>query len=513
MHNAHAVDMDVYGAFQLCAIGVLTAPPTVRLSKTYWNQVQGRNVIFIWTGLILAGRLFPSFDKRVANTDKGLLSLTVEFYRTTSSPCKGLAPGDKFPYGMDNACGLICSVSDGPRSSMRQGSANNIYVIPIPRKITFGMGTLFAAACCVPALLSLVSIYNKIVQTNKKKQHQDHGKDEIAEDDPERIDRTNKLIRGLLSVVEIPVFSGAVLALVILGELNFWDTQVYFMTERIAAIGQWAPIAGTGLAVVGALLLRVAEILQPGQQQMEEESAGIFLDDDKRRPTIEIDHVEEEAATVEARYSSGDDAIHQETVALPEQACTKPDTAHVEEAITSSSSETDPREYLNHTDTLASTRSRRDAGRSRFAALVAKATRNPALTRDELSFQAAKKVMPEIPGEINRNPFLREQSEHFGQHRSSFGNSNAPSIYEGSDLSHSRDASPFRSPRSVSTLPTPSSATSPTGLTFAEGSSAGRPSYLQRDRTSSEPFGSANTSPVRRTQTLQVPSPSRSRFQ
>lgn len=63
---------------------------------------------------------------------------------------------------------------------------------------------------------------------------------------PERIDRTNKIIRGLLRVIEIPVFGSVVLALVILGELNFWSTPVNYMTERIAAIGQWAPIAGTG---------------------------------------------------------------------------------------------------------------------------------------------------------------------------------------------------------------------------------------------------------------------------
>ena len=55
MHTEGAVDMDIYGAFQLLAIGILTAPPSVRLSRTYWSQVQGRNVIFIWIILVLAG--------------------------------------------------------------------------------------------------------------------------------------------------------------------------------------------------------------------------------------------------------------------------------------------------------------------------------------------------------------------------------------------------------------------------------------------------------------------------
>jgi hypothetical protein len=49
-----AVDMDIYGAFQLCSIGILAAPVTVRLSQTYFYD-PGRNNIFLWIGLILAG--------------------------------------------------------------------------------------------------------------------------------------------------------------------------------------------------------------------------------------------------------------------------------------------------------------------------------------------------------------------------------------------------------------------------------------------------------------------------
>ena len=49
-----AVDMDIYGAFQLCSIGILAAPLTVTLSRTYFNA-PGRNTIFLWTGLLLTG--------------------------------------------------------------------------------------------------------------------------------------------------------------------------------------------------------------------------------------------------------------------------------------------------------------------------------------------------------------------------------------------------------------------------------------------------------------------------
>lgn len=49
-----AIDLDVFGAFQLCSIGILTAPVTVRISTTYFNN-PGRNVIFLWTAIVLAG--------------------------------------------------------------------------------------------------------------------------------------------------------------------------------------------------------------------------------------------------------------------------------------------------------------------------------------------------------------------------------------------------------------------------------------------------------------------------
>ena len=49
-----AVDMDIYGAFQLCSLGILAAPATVKNSKTYFLD-PGRNIIFLWTGLILSG--------------------------------------------------------------------------------------------------------------------------------------------------------------------------------------------------------------------------------------------------------------------------------------------------------------------------------------------------------------------------------------------------------------------------------------------------------------------------
>jgi hypothetical protein len=48
--------MDIYGAFQMCAIGILVAPVTVKLSRIYPRDY-GRNIVFLWTALILSGTL------------------------------------------------------------------------------------------------------------------------------------------------------------------------------------------------------------------------------------------------------------------------------------------------------------------------------------------------------------------------------------------------------------------------------------------------------------------------
>ncbi|KAK4128036.1 hypothetical protein N657DRAFT_606994 [Parathielavia appendiculata] len=254
LHVDGAVDMDIYGAFQLCAIGILTAPASVRLSKTYFN-LAGRNVMFIWTMLVVAG----------------LLALTVEFFRAHSSPCiddgsgHPLYHGSMFPYG-NTTCGLFCSVERGPSSPMRKGSADNIYVIPTPHVFTFGAATLVAAACCVPGILSMVSTWDKIVRTNWSKQFGDPDADQVIEGTNGAtvggMKDVNNVIRRLLSVVEIPVFGGAVLALIIIGERNFWSEPVQYQTEPPANIGQWNSILASVFAASGSLYMLVSAYLK-----------------------------------------------------------------------------------------------------------------------------------------------------------------------------------------------------------------------------------------------------------
>lgn len=220
--------MDVYGSFQLCAVGVLAGPVTVRLSRTYFNT-PGRNMIFLWTGIILAG----------------LLSLTVEFFRATPTTC----PTDEFTWDANDTsiCGLTCSTEDGPYSPLRGGSQNNIYVIKAPNILPFGAVTLLAAACCIPAILSLVSMWTKIQKVNWKRRFgggQDSPEDINATIDgtndatPAKMMNINEKLRFYLSMVEVPVFGTIVLLIIIFGERNFFSYRVSYNTEPIASVGK-----------------------------------------------------------------------------------------------------------------------------------------------------------------------------------------------------------------------------------------------------------------------------------
>lgn len=198
--------------------------------------------------LVSCGLLLLIFVRSLLMTKphpKGLLSLTVEFFRLKTSDCTHDDSGNpispdvgEFPYG--TMCGLTRSVDQGPFSPMRGGSANNIYVIPAPDKLAFSVVTLLAAACCIPAVLLLITVWNKILEINWKKGNgkRDKGK-QVGGQVGEPVESPNSATiakRG--KAVLVPLLGGAVLAIVIFGERNFFSSQVYYQTEPIAAIGR-----------------------------------------------------------------------------------------------------------------------------------------------------------------------------------------------------------------------------------------------------------------------------------
>jgi hypothetical protein len=184
----------------------------------------------------------------------GLISLTVEFYRTETVPCRNdesgtYVPPDvgRFPYGEDTTCGMTCSVEKGPFSPMRGGPNSNIYVIPAPQILDVGTATLLSAACCVQAILWLVSMLDKILDIKWKLQSGEaHGQGGQANDEPiegtngatkDSMKGVNARVKFFLNMAVVPVFGGILLAILIIGERNFFSPQIRYQNEPMASVG------------------------------------------------------------------------------------------------------------------------------------------------------------------------------------------------------------------------------------------------------------------------------------
>lgn len=98
---------------------------------------------------------------------------------------------------------------------------------------------LLAAGCCIPAILSMIATWAKIVETKWQSQRgqsvaTNPGATEGAQTSHKKFSET---VEFFLKWIEIPFFAGIVLAIVVVGEENFWSTQVYYQTEPMAAVG------------------------------------------------------------------------------------------------------------------------------------------------------------------------------------------------------------------------------------------------------------------------------------
>ncbi|KAL2831345.1 hypothetical protein BJY01DRAFT_254283 [Aspergillus pseudoustus] len=463
VHVDGAIDMDVYGAFQLCSIGILTAPLTARMSGTYFKDPR-RNIIFLWTGLVLSG----------------LLSITVELFRVkpitcthddNGNPLTGLV--SQFPYG--TTCDLRCSVKDGPFSPIRRGATNEIYVVPAPNKLTFGTATLLAAACCIPAIVSILYFWSLILQETWDARFK-----QSSETDPRdlpiegtngatvgKMQQINGLVRTVLSTVEAPVFAAAVLAILILGEKNFFSTPVDYGTEPMASIGQWAPIVGTGLAVIGSLY--------------------VFLtsdDENKSEPSCKCTCHETSESQNPACAEGGPSAPSTE--------------AHLETADVSVPDEA-------HTRLIRRLTPDHGSRRRITRVLVRLGTSLSIAAHDRLHDYEFKEGpaldFPEIPAEPQRNGALQQIREQYNRKRDSSGNSTLSRVGSNASMA-SYSISPCSSRQSTrSRSPSPFRASSPSRSTGVRNSSE-----LQNTAVSPSADDPLNR-PRRRTNTLEVPVP------
>ena len=128
---------------------------------------------------------------------------------------------------------------------MRGGAASNIYVIPAPTRLTFNTAFLMATACCLPALLSLAFTTFQILDENWKRRTGQTNDEQLIIGTNGATDRQmkgiNSVVRLFLSVIEVPLFGAAVIAILIIGEINFFSSQVRYQTEPFASVGMYKP--------------------------------------------------------------------------------------------------------------------------------------------------------------------------------------------------------------------------------------------------------------------------------
>jgi hypothetical protein len=89
--------------------------------------------------------------------------------------------------------------------------------------------------------LSLIFTWDKILEINWKRRRQDENPHEPVEGANVTVGELkgiNNVVRMFLSVVEIPVYGGAVIAILGIGEANFWSRQVSYQTEPMASVGK-----------------------------------------------------------------------------------------------------------------------------------------------------------------------------------------------------------------------------------------------------------------------------------
>ncbi|KAL9619207.1 MAG: hypothetical protein Q9160_006142 [Pyrenula sp. 1 TL-2023] len=333
---------------------------------------------------------------------------------------------------------------------MRGGSTNNIYVIPAPTKFNFGAATLLAAACCIPAILSLISMWNKIVENNWKLRFGRRDREEQIDEAIEgtngatirKMRQVNTSIKEFLEVIGIPLFGGAVLAILVVGERNLFSTQVIYQTEPIASIGQWAPIAGTGFAAIGSLYLLLTDPEAMKRKRGTESTKPVHHCDcaHHHHAGHQDDYQSDEAAGPRNDdFLEGEPADHTDMPEMQEiSTAATISHSHSHPHITSTHSATEKHHTsLNmllpgRAQTLPRHRQpegeTRDVGnRKRVASRLTKINHfftNAGDDRaNDAEFKQGKALdFPEIPGEQQRNPELYRIREQYNQPRDEEGN-------------------------------------------------------------------------------------------
>ncbi|KAK5028767.1 hypothetical protein LTS07_006146 [Exophiala sideris] len=323
------------------------------------------------------------------------------------------------------------------------GSANNIYVIPAPDKLTFNAGTLLSAACCIPAILLLIINWNKIRETNlKEKLFRDKLNQDASAPEGAQPDDTNNQLTGTVceagetsdqrtcngqggeqtdecvcndnevehsrnrrtrNVVTTPIFGAAILSILAIGEWNFFSPQVQYQTEPMASIGQWAPIVGTGFALLGSLYVLLAKDIVLAKREVEQE----------KRDAEEAKKENQQQQQKTVASTEHDDSPGPSVLVSPQP--TSADNATCERCRRALKSSNPSSEEMSRSHTilaiLAAWRRKGSRKMLKVAEFVGTAAEG---TFENKAFKSAKEKWILYPGEEKKNPALIDEEAQWG---------------------------------------------------------------------------------------------------
>lgn len=304
----------------------------------------------------------------------------------------------------------------------------------------------------------------------------------------------NGAIRNFLSSIQIPIFSGIVVVLIVIGELNFWSKQVSYQTEPFSSVGQWANVVATVIVVLGSLFY-----VRNERESNGEEDTGSSHSRDIKSPGL--NHTIHSNRDHESRDSSIPRSLSriptEHVMDIPSVQHEIPENPHPDEWIRDS---IELRTVTTNTNYQPVPLSISNRHRNKVATLLnqfGEYLGTPAQDRyDNSVFEEGKTEFPEIPGEAGRVHGFEEIRDWYrNTHQLEEGAGVIPAISRVESFSSirtaDRDVSPSRSPRSPSrsnTTPTEPSEYLPPEL----------------DRVTTSPVAGPSRRPRR--DTLEVPS-------
>jgi hypothetical protein len=231
-------------------------PLTLRFSRTYFNT-PGRNLVFLCALLNLAGPCLPLVVHSTSLLS-GLVSLSVAFFRVKVHTCV-----DQFGQlihddtGGAGDCKFNCLAF--PDTPIRAGSNSGMQLGFAPRTgVTLNTGIILSITFCLFSFLSIVTMWNQVILDNARKLGLIHEETSIL---PTRRngegDKSVGGVRGLLDwvshrpdnfssdlvklglhLIEMLVYSGAMLATIIISEVTFWSAELRSGVEPMTSVGE-----------------------------------------------------------------------------------------------------------------------------------------------------------------------------------------------------------------------------------------------------------------------------------